>query len=446
MLITYSQFMEWDINLILKGISNMKLAYKTIFINTIISISILLIGELSLYYFLKYKISEEAVEHLLIEQRLIKHKIEAGINIYLFKDNIGEKISVEEINAIEYTLPIIKDVKIKESKRDEAEFKEDVFVSKKLVFDIQQNNKNYRISILKMVDEDEGLSESLLAILFVSSTIMCLVLIIINLLIYNKLFSPVYKLIRDMKSFSIQNLQKINPPKTNTLEFQDLGESISALSKKNIEDYILMKEFTENIAHEIQTPLAVISSKIEHCLQDENLTEKQANLLGEATNSLNKLFKLNRGLILLSKLENNQFTSVGPVNINSMIKERIVYFSDFIEDRKIQITETYFNEITANIDYSLAEILIDNILKNAIKHNIENGNITILINKNNLTISNTGEEPTVPTEQFFNRFYSKNTNDSLGLGLSIAKKIADYYHFKLNYSYSTNQHQISINF
>lgn len=444
MLITYSQFMEWDINLILKGISNMKLAYKTIFINTIISISILLIGELSLYYFLKYKISEEAVEHLQVQQRLIKRKIEAGINVYLFKDNIGETISVEEINTIEYTLPIIKDMEIAESKCDEAEGKEDVFVSKQLVFDIEQNNKNYRISILKTVDE--GLSENLVVILFVSSAIMCLVLIIINLLIYNKLFSPVHKLIRDMKFFSIQNLQKINPPKTSTLEFQDLGESISALSKKNIEDYVLMKEFTENIAHEIQTPLAVISSKIEQCMQDENLTEKQANLLGEATNSLNKLFKLNRGLILLSKLENNQFTSVGPVNINTMVKERIVYFSDFIEDRKIKITETYFNEITANIDYSLAEILIDNILKNAIKHNIENGSITIKINKNNLTISNTGEEPTVPTEQFFNRFYSKNTNDSLGLGLSIAKKIADYYHFKLNYSYSTNQHQISINF
>ena len=436
--------MEWDINLILKGISNMKLAYKTIFINTIISISILLIGELSLYYFLKYKISEEAVEHLQVQQRLIKRKIEAGINVYLFKDNIGETISVEEINTIEYTLPIIKDMEIAESKCDEAEGKEDVFVSKQLVFDIEQNNKNYRISILKTVDE--GLSENLVVILFVSSAIMCLVLIIINLLIYNKLFSPVHKLIRDMKFFSIQNLQKINPPKTSTLEFQDLGESISALSKKNIEDYVLMKEFTENIAHEIQTPLAVISSKIEQCMQDENLTEKQANLLGEATNSLNKLFKLNRGLILLSKLENNQFTSVGPVNINTMVKERIVYFSDFIEDRKIKITETYFNEITANIDYSLAEILIDNILKNAIKHNIENGSITIKINKNNLTISNTGEEPTVPTEQFFNRFYSKNTNDSLGLGLSIAKKIADYYHFKLNYSYSTNQHQISINF
>ena len=95
MLITYSQFMEWDINLILKGISNMKLAYKTIFINTIISISILLIGELSLYYFLKYKISEEAVEHLQVQQRLIKRKIEAGINVYLLKDNICETIRVE---------------------------------------------------------------------------------------------------------------------------------------------------------------------------------------------------------------------------------------------------------------------------------------------------------------------------------------------------------------
>jgi signal transduction histidine kinase len=91
-------------------------------------------------------------------------------------------------------------------------------------------------------------------------------------------------------------------------------------------------------------------------------------------------------------------------------------------------------------------MLLDNIFKNAIKHNFENGKISIVTEPNAIIISNTGDEPTVPTEQFFTRFYSKNTNESLGLGLSIIKKIIDYYHFKITYIYINGFHQITIHF
>lgn len=423
----------------------MKLVYKTILINTIVSITILFIGEWSLYAFLKQKLNQEVIEHLLEEREMMLKKLNKGVGIDLFKNNVGDEIKVTEIMSVNYVTPVLRDTIIIEEDED-GEDEEEIFVSKKIIFDTQQQAKNYRISILKTTDEDEDFEKSIQIILTLSGLIMMLVLVSINILVYNNLFSPVFQLIRDMGEFSIQKLQKINAPKTSTLEFQKLGKIISNMSKKNIEDYILMKEFTENMAHEIQTPIAVISSKIEQCMQDKHLTESQSLLLGDANKALNKLFNLNRGLSLLSKLDNKQYTSNQPVRINDIIKQRLSYFSDFIEDKNILVSENYNSDIIVNMDISLAEILFDNIFKNAIKHNFENGKISIVTETNTITISNTGDSPATSTDQFFTRFYSKNTNESLGLGLSIVKKIIDYYRFKITYVYINDFHRISIHF
>ena len=412
----------------------------------IVSLTVLLIGEWSVYAFLKQKNSEEATEHLLTEQLSIIEKLNNGADIHSFINNIGDDIQVEDIAVIKYSKPVIEDVELGEAHEDENEQEEKVFMSKKIMFDVIANTKTYRVSVFKSTDEDEGFQSHTLMILFISGIIMLSVIIIINLIVYNSLFSPIYAQIRKMDEFSIQKLHKIEPPKTNTYEFRKLAEIISTMSQKNIEDYIVMKEFTENMAHEVQTPLAVISSKIEQCMQDSSLSENQALLLGDANKSLNKLFNLNKGLSLLSKLDNKQYHTADEININTIIKERVGYFSDFIENKNIQLSELYSKNIFTHMDIALAEILIDNLLKNAIKHNFENGKIFIKTEENTLTISNTGEEPDVSTEGFFNRFYSKNTNESLGLGLSIVKKIIEYYQFKIEYIYSNGEHQISINF
>ena len=426
----------------------MKLVYKTIIINIIVSLTVLFVGEWSVYAFLKQKINEEATEHLLTEQRSLVEKLSNGADAHSFVNNIGDAINVEEITIIKYSQPTIEDVVLGETYEEGEEEGENAegFMSKKIIFDVTNSGKNYRVSVFKNTDEGEGLESHTLMILFISGIIMLAVITLINIIVYNKLFFPVYALIRKMNAFSIQKLHKIEPPKTNTYEFQKLAEIISTMSQKNIDDYVVMKEFTENMAHEVQTPLAVISSKIEQCLQDKNLSENQALLLGEANKSLNKLFNLNKGLSLLSKLDNKQYHTTNTININTIVKERIGYFSDFIENKKIQLSELYSNDIVITMDAALAEIVIDNLLKNAIKHNFENGKIFIKTEGKTLLISNTGEAPIVSTEHYFNRFYSKNANESLGLGLSIVKKIIEYYHFKINYVYSNEEHQISINF
>ena len=431
----------------------MKLVYKNILINTLVSVFILFVGEYSLYFFLKNKIEKETIEHLTFESFFVKNELKEGVSIEYFKHNIGDVLEITPIEKILYSEPIIKDVTVKEEYEDEDEEErsygrkqEETFTSKQSIFDVTQDNKNYRISITKTVDEDEGMAGSMSAIIFISGISMLFILVLINVFVFNKLFSPVYQLIKDIKNFSIQQNKKIVPPTTSTIEFVSLGQEISRMSEKMISDYASIKEFTENITHEIQTPLAVINSKIERSLQDENLTNEQAVLLSDASKSVNKLFNINKGLTLLSRLENKQFNDPIEINLTELIKQRLNYFSDFIENKKLSINANFSQEVIIHMQESLSEILIDNLLKNAIQHNTQNGNIVITIQNNTLSISNTGLIPKESTEKYFERFHSQTPNQSLGLGLSVAKKIVEYYGYSITYGYQNELHTIAIDF
>lgn len=434
----------------------MKLVYKNILINTLVSILILFIGEYSLYFFLKNKIEKETVEHLMFESYIVKNELNEGVSIEYFKHNIGDVLEITAIDKLQYIEPIIKDAVVKEQgeEHEEEELEEhhsgrkheETFTSKQAIFDATQDNKNYRISITKTVDEDEGMAGSMSAIIFISGLCMLAILVLINVFVFSKLFSPVNKLIRDIKRFSIQEQKPITPPKTSTVEFITLGEEINRMSEKMISDYRSVKEFTENITHEIQTPLAVINSKIERCLQDKNLSNEQAILLSDASKSVNKLFNINKGLTLLSKLENKQFNNPTEINLTELITQHLKYFSDFIENKQITISTDFSQKIIIQMNESLAEILIDNLLKNAIQHNINSGKIVISTNNNVLTISNSGTAPKESTEKYFERFHSQTPNQSLGLGLSIVKKIAEYYSYSVTYNYQNEAHQINVDF
>ena len=155
------------------------------------SLTVLLIGEWSVYAFLKQKNSEEATEHLLTEQLSIIEKLNNGADIHSFINNIGDDIQVEDIAVIKYSNPVIEDVELGEAHEDENEQEEKIFMSKKIMFDVIANTKTYRVSVFKSTDEDEGFQSHTLMILFISGVIMLAVIIIINLIVYNSLFSPI---------------------------------------------------------------------------------------------------------------------------------------------------------------------------------------------------------------------------------------------------------------
>ena len=148
----------------------------------------------------------------------------------------------------------------------------------------------------------------------------------------------------------------------------------------------------------------------------------------------------------MSRLENKQFNDPIEINLTELIKQRLNYFSDFTENKKLSITTNFAQEVVIKMQESLSEILIDNLFKNAIQHNTQNGNILVTIQNNTLCIANSGIVPKDSTDKYFERFHSQTPNQSLGLGLSIAKKIVEYYGYSINYNYHNDLHTIVVDF
>jgi signal transduction histidine kinase len=197
----------------------------------------------------------------------------------------------------------------------------------------------------------------------------------------------------------------------------------------------------------MQTPLAIMHSKSEVLLQSDNLTKQQVSQIKVIYQSVQRLSKLNKTLLLLSKIENRQFKDLEPIKVNEIIEKQIEIFEDFIENKNLTVIEKSTLEVEINANPMLFEMVISNLISNAIKHNKEGGEIEILTTNLFISVSNSGEPSKLASSSLFERFKKdSNAANSFGLGLAIVKKICDNYNWKITHSYVEDQHNISIYF
>lgn len=424
----------------------MKLLYKNIIINTLASLLIILLGGIISYFFIVDKIQEESQEHLYSEKSVVETALKNGLSPKQLQNNIGDKIVVKEIPFLSNKKSFFTNIPQQEEDNEEEEDDESVFNARAIVFECAAANKYYNITIIKSYDNDESLGNNILDAVSISILLMILAIIFVNALIYKKIWAPFYFTLRVLRNFNISKRDTLKFPETKTTEFKQLNQAIALMAEKISHDYLSLKEFTENASHEIQTPLAIINSKIEMCLQDKNLSSEQAKLLIEASYAVNSLVNLNKGLITLTKLDNNQIDLPSDVNISNKIYNRLNLFEEFIQEKDIDVNLKIDDSVTIKINTALAGILFDNLIKNAIKHNLDSGGkIDIEITKEQIKIANTGAEPRANTDKFFERFYKDGTQESLGLGLAIVKKICEIYNFKILYKYQKGLHIITLN-
>jgi signal transduction histidine kinase len=212
-------------------------------------------------------------------------------------------------------------------------------------------------------------------------------------------------------------------------------------------DFLQQKEFTENASHEMQTPLAVVKANLSLLFQSPNLKEEEMNQLQSIENTIKKLTALNKALILLSKIENHQFNESVAVDFNDKIKSIIKHNQELLDSKNIVLEIQFDNELIIPFNTTLADVLITNLLQNAIRHNIIGGRIHILIKDQSVIISNSGEPLSVREDELFVRFKKNDASkDSLGLGLSIVNSIASLYNIKVSYLYLSNKHTFTLNF
>ena len=367
----------------------MKLLHKNIIANALASLGIIILGGLISYYFIITKVDKESEEHLLGEKTIVEKKIKEGALLSVFESNIGDKIILKEITQTTGRKPFFKTINEREEYEEsgEAEKEGEIFTAKAIVFECGSPDKIYRVTIVKSFDNDEELAQNILFAVGISALLMIIAIVLVNIAIYKKLWSPFYGILKKLQNYNISKREAMSFDKTQTKEFNELISSLDLMAQKISHDYLALKEFTENASHEIQTPLAVIHSKIEICLQDKHLTSEQGKMLVEAAQAVNTLVNLNKGLIMLAKLDNNQVDAASNLNLEQFITGRLNLFEDFLTEKNIEVNLKIDKSFTLEINEALAGILFDNLIKNAVKHNSKNGKIIIETSDNKIKIS-----------------------------------------------------------
>jgi two-component system, OmpR family, sensor histidine kinase QseC len=308
------------------------------------------------------------------------------------------------------------------------------------------NGTNYQVSSYNYVTQSAHILKGMLFTAILKTMIIALIVLLTVRWVSKKILSPFNQTLNSIQKFSIKKKQPLTLAETNTKEFQELNQFLKKMADKAVIEYGLVKEFSENASHELQTPLAVLRSKLE-LLTETDIQVNQASLIADMQNAIEKLSRINHSLLLLTKLENQEFEATEEINFTKYVQELLTIYEDRIAIKELTLTRNIDEQVYVKINPALADMLFDNLLSNAIRHNIKNGSIHLRLNKRGIVISNTGPFPVFPTEELFQRFKKSNQcSNSVGLGLSIVKRICELNNFNVTYIYEGDLHTLEVIF
>ncbi|GAA3925787.1 HAMP domain-containing sensor histidine kinase [Hymenobacter algoricola] len=310
------------------------------------------------------------------------------------------------------------------------------------------------VTLRKSLVETEDVLVVVLGVLLVVLVLLLGGVVALNRWLARHLWAPFQHTLATLRTYDLQRHQPLTLPTPAIDEFGELNQALNTLSERLVSDYESLREFTENAAHETQTPLAIIQAQLEQLLQAPALQadEQLTTLLGAALGGTRRLSRLHQALTLLTRLENHQFAPAQavPVLLEQLLHDRVALLEPLLTARQVQLTLHAEPPLPARpMHPGLADSLLQNLLHNAIKHNYPGGRIDVRLSAQVLEISNTGPAPLGDPTRFFERFRKHNAaSDSPGLGLSIAQHICAYYGFGIEYSFAAagSRHILRVQF
>jgi signal transduction histidine kinase len=314
-----------------------------------------------------------------------------------------------------------------------------------LVFSVRAGGQLYKVSIAKSEEETEDLLWLIMLITAGMILLLLGLLFLANRLLLRRIWQPFYQTLEGIREFNLSSRQPLPAGGAEIDEFRQLDEAARQMTRKILKDYEMLRSFADNASHEMQTPLAIINSKLDLMIQDGHVSEKHHWPVQAMYDAIGRLRQLNQSLLLLTKIENNQFTQVESIDLAGLIGEKLTQLEDPIRDRQLK-AHTELTPVRLPVNRYLADILLNNLLLNAIRHNVTGGWVDIFLGGQGLRISNTGPEAGFDTATIFDRFVKGSHSGGTGLGLAIVKEICDIYHFQLAYGYDGQTHTVTIGF
>ncbi len=396
-----------------------------------------------------------AVFYFMIQKEVLSSTNEVLYNrkmhiLEQFKKNSGT-LSPESFNYSDFIITQINGLQLGEDRYVDTLMYETVDNEwdefRKLQSTFELDGKHYQLDIVIARLETHEIVESILQSLLIVFILMVAVFYFTTRHFSKKLWQPFYNTLQQLNHFEVDQAKELELNPGRIEEFIMLDKSIKDLTERTRTTFHNQKQFIENASHEMQTPLAITQSKLELLIEDPHLTESQSEIVQALINSTQRLARLNKTLLLLSKIENQQFLEKEKVDLKPLITEILINFEEQQEQLKIRVEEHFSDDTTIHANSMLMDLLLTNLIKNAFFHNKQDGSIQIYISNNKFTISNTSLGEAIPGAKLFQRFYKQSTNkESWGLGLAIVKKICDINQWKISYSKTGPTHSFNILF
>lgn len=316
---------------------------------------------------------------------------------------------------------------------------------RKYTFDEVIKGKPYRVSISLSKVENEDLIISVFGVVMGGLLLFLLSINLLNRYLSRKLWRPFYQTLGQIKQFSAQKDSVMSFAHSDTEEFEELNRNLETMTRQLTTEYTTLRRFTENASHELQTPLAIIRNEVDQLLREER-TEKEYGAIQRISEAVSRLSKLNQSLLLLTKIERDQFLAAEWLDLAPLINRKLDQLNLSIQERNISLT-TSVEPTSVHLPAALADVLLNNLLGNAIKHNHTGGKLDVSLTGKTLTITNTGLPLSIDPDTIFDRFVHGNqATTSLGLGLAIVKEICDKFSLGLQYHNEGDMHQLIISF
>jgi signal transduction histidine kinase len=392
----------------------MKLLNKTTSYFLIPAIVIIIVCAITQFLMVNSRIIERVDKQLLKEKKLIIRQL---------KDLEGTEEKINLYKTLKSDIDLIEDVEVSKTKERfysseyfDIEDNESIPI-RVLEFSSEIQERTFKVKIRKPLDKTRDFIYGLVGANILLFAGLIIISIIVNRFISSQVWKPFYETLEKLEKFNISYpiISKSQP--TNIYEFDLLNNEIEFLIKKITRDFNNYKHFIENVSHELQTPIAVIKSKLDLLIQSKVLQESEHIQLSSITSNLNKLTRINQSLILLLKIENQLFAQREENNVSELLYASFKNFDDII------------------------------VIKNSIKHNVQKGFIKIYESEGKLIIQNSGVQLTSKPEFLFERFKKESKNsDSSGLGLSIVHQICKTNNFSVKYINQKDLHIIQLSF
>ncbi len=419
----------------------MKLLNKTSLIIITLTLFIFFSGGVSFFYLIRSLINQETDRELISYSNNLVGEMQlfekaAPNSIFITENNVEMK----RVDSFSFTQAFFSDTILFDPRFNKR------FPHRVYSFPADLGFRKYEVSVYRSTYQSEKLIERIVLSLTVMFILLILSLYFLNRYLFKRIWDDFFYTLDKIRSFEIKQGREFYLKDSEIEEFQQLNQAIIKLMDKIRQDYRNLKDFTENASHELQTPLAIMQSKIELFLQHDDLKEEHLELLSGLYEAVNRLAQMNRALILLTKIENNQFPEKEAVALHERIDYHVDQLQAIIEEKEIQLkvnTKALFKEMSP----ALADILLMNLIKNALRHNDRGGSVEIELSNDKLIVQNTGAPSELPAEKLFNRFTKSGKNkESIGLGLAIVKRIVDLYDWKIDYKFEEGKNKFILHF